>query len=198
VEKNIKFVKRSFFPHQYEKEEEFLSKMAREGWQFIDLHYGLPTTYEFEKADPVDYVYQLDYVSKDEDTESYHQLFADAGWDEVYRWHGLYDCEWYYFRRERTPGKDYRIYTDPESKFHMYDKLMKKYGLFFLMILFLVTNGYRMMLEGLFSYQLLTIGGIAYLCLFLLFTSACIFYIYIIGAIIVKRNQAKKRIGNRL
>lgn len=198
MENNRKFVKKSFFPHQYEKEEVFLSKMAREGWHFIDLHYGLPTTYEFVKGEPVDYVYQLDYISKEEDTESYHQLFADAGWDEVYRWNGLYDCHWYYFRRVRTPGRDYRIFTDPDSKFRMYDKLMKKYGLFLSMMMLLGINGFRMMLEGLSDYAVPSVGFFVYLSLFSLYTILIGFYVYIIGAIIVKRNQFKNRTTSRI
>ena len=85
----------------YEKEEEFLSKMASEGWHFVNLHKGLITKYEFDKGEPIDYVYQLDYVNKTEDTQSYHQLFLDAGWEEVFSWDGVYDGKWYYFRKLR-------------------------------------------------------------------------------------------------
>ncbi len=128
--KTKKYVRKSFFPHQYEKEEAFLSKMAREGWQFVNLYAGYPTKYEFEKAEPMDYIYQLDYVTKEEDTESYHLLFLDAGWEEVFGWNGIYESKWYYFRRLKEEGKENRIFTDLDSKCNMYNKLMKKYGLF--------------------------------------------------------------------
>lgn len=193
--KNKKYVHGSYFPHQYEKEEEFLSKMAREGWHFVRLHYGFPVTrYEFDKGEPIDYVYQLDYVTKKEDTEDYHALFADAGWEEIFSWNGVYDCQWYYFRRVRTGEKDDRIFTDTESKYQMYDKLWKKYGLFFIVIFSLQINSFHTTLENLAGAKLLSFSGIAHLILSGLFAFMIIFYVYLIVGILVKKKQLKSKL----
>ncbi|MFT4145306.1 MAG: DUF2812 domain-containing protein [Mobilitalea sp.] len=49
----------------------------------VKFQSGLPSKYEFIQEESLDYIYQLDYVKEEENTDSYHQLFADAGWEEV-------------------------------------------------------------------------------------------------------------------
>ena len=134
-----KTVRRSYFVHQYEEEEKFLSKMHSEGWEFKKLHMGLPTTYDFERCTPEDYIYQLDYVSYENDKEDYHKLFSDSGWEEIMDWPAV-GGKWYYFRR-KSDGTQERIYTDTESKLQMADNLLKRYTLFFGMCLLMEING---------------------------------------------------------
>jgi nuclear transport factor 2 (NTF2) superfamily protein len=55
MEKNKKCVIKTFLVHQYEKEEEFLSRMGKEGWHFVKLHIGIPSKYEFVKGEKTDH-----------------------------------------------------------------------------------------------------------------------------------------------
>ena len=70
---------RFFTIADWEKEEEYLRKRHREGWKFVRLSFPV---YHFEKCEPEDVVYQLDY---NEDgvahKEEYVQMFADCGWE---------------------------------------------------------------------------------------------------------------------
>lgn len=198
MENNKKFVRRSFFAHQYEKEEEFLSKMASEGWHFVNLHKGLITKYEFDKGEPIDYVYQLDYVNKTEDTESYHQLFLDAGWEEVFSWDGVYDGKWYYFRKLRTGNKEDRIFTDIESKYQLYDKLMKKYGFFFLALLYLQINALTIEVRQIKLAEFPSIHGIGLIFIMSLSILFILVFGYMLLGLVFKRIQVKQSLDQRI
>lgn len=193
-----KFIRKTFFAHQYEKEEQFLSKMAKDGWNFVELHRGIPSKYEFEKVEPADYVYQLDYVLKTEDTPDYHQLFADAGWDEVYRFTGIYDGTWYYFRKRRVEGQETRIFSDAESRLQLYDKLLTKYGIFYIVILFIEINPIINIYRGLFS-ESMTIGrSLLYLLLCSIITFFILMFGYMLFGLVIKRFQMKKETQKRI
>ncbi|MDP4090229.1 MAG: DUF2812 domain-containing protein, partial [Bacillota bacterium] len=181
-----KYVRKSFWVHQYEKEEEFLSGMAREGWHFDKLHRGMPTKYEFVKGEKIDYVYQLDFVTTEEDTANYHQLFEDTGWNEVYSWPGA-GGKWFYFRRIHVDGREERIFTDTESKYQMYEKLWRKFGGIFLIALLLELNGIRVFVDIIKETGLVSVWGIASLvfCCFLAFISVLLIY-WVIGIAIEK------------
>ncbi len=198
MEYNKRFVRRSFFAHQYEKEEEFLSKMAREGWHFVKLHRGFLSKYEFEKGEPTDYIYQLDFVNPEEDTESYHQLFLDAGWEETYSWDGVYNGKWYYFRRERTGSKEDRIFTDVESKYQLYDKLMKKYGFFFIVLLFLQVNALGTEMSQIKLARFPSLHGIGLIIITSLSILFIIVYGYMLLGLVLKRRQIKHILDKHL
>ena len=122
MEANKKCVRKSFLPHQNDGEELFLEKMHRDGWRFVKLYKGIPTKYEFEKCEPEEYVYQLDYIKTDEDTEVYHQLFLDAGWKEILEWNGV-GGKWYYFIKKKEGQVRERIFTDVQSKIELINKV---------------------------------------------------------------------------
>lgn len=192
MENDKKFIRKYFYIHQYEKEELFLSKMAREGWHFVKLHKGLPTKYEFTKGEPIDYCYQLDYISAEEDTSYYHQLFQDAGWEKVFSWDGAYGGKWYYYRIIPTEGKESHLYTDTTSKLKMYDLLTKKYGLYLVALLFIGLNPLRSILERLPNTLMTSLSGVALLietCLFLFFIGL---YAYMLIGIVMKKMQITK------
>lgn len=197
MEKNKKYVRKSFLVHQYEKEEAFLSSMAREGWHFKKLHIGIPTKYEFVKGEKIDYVYQLDFVTEEEDTEDYHQLFKDAGWEEVFQWYGVVG-KWYYFRRIHSSGKSEKIFTDFESKYHMYEKLVRKFGPFYVLMLILEVNGvlfYASRLEAVRFGSIESITMLIFCCIFTLFT---VILGYCLIAIIIEKNKMKTRLDQKL
>ena len=192
MEINKKVVRKTFLPHQYEKEEEFLSKMAKEGWGFVKFQSGLPSKYEFIPCEPMDYIYQLDYVKEEENNDSYHQLFADAGWEEVYESNGIYNGKWYYFRRIRTDNKHTAIFTDNESKILLYTKLLKDYSLFYLLLFMLQFCGFSSSINAIFFSGISSFTEFMLLVLFLLFLLFNIIYITMIVGILNKRMKLVK------
>lgn len=71
-----------FLLHQYKKEEQYLRKQHQAGWKLLKT--DKLGTYHFEKCEPEDVIYRLDYnpegnVNKDE----YTRMFADCGWEYI-------------------------------------------------------------------------------------------------------------------
>ena len=84
---------RWFTIFEYEKEQDYLREMHKSGWKFVKVK-GLGMYY-FEKCDPQDVVYQLDYnkdglAHKDE----YLRMFDDCGWEYIQDYAG-----YSYFRK---------------------------------------------------------------------------------------------------
>jgi len=101
-----------------EKEEAWLGEMAQQGWHLRRLVF--PTVYEFERGEPKEVNYRLDYNSIGrKERDNYLQLFADAGWEHVGELSG-----WQYFRKEARPGEPPEIFTDNESKIEKYKRLL--------------------------------------------------------------------------
>ncbi|WPC44093.1 DUF2812 domain-containing protein [Clostridium sp. JS66] len=192
-----KYVRKSFLVHQYEKEEEFLSNIAKEGWHFVKLHKGIPTKYEFVKGEKIDYIYQLDFVTAEEDTEDYHQLFADAAWDEVYSWCGI-GGKWYYFRKVQSPGEEERIFTDSESKYNMYNKLWKKFGLYLMFSIFLEVSVLIRLIDRITRVGIVSSEGIFLTVLSCMFICFITLFIYAITGIIIEKNKIKRRLDAML
>lgn len=106
-----------FWAWQDEKEEAWLSEMAREGLHLEAVSLG---RYKFRKGAPADYVYRLDYQSlRSKDKESYLQLFEDTGWEHVGDMSG-----WMYFRIKASEGESPEIFSDTESKMGKYQRVM--------------------------------------------------------------------------
>lgn len=191
MEKNKKYIRKSFLVHQYDKVEAFLSKMAQDGWQFVKLHHGLPTRYEFVKGEKMDFIYQLDFVTKEEDTPNYHQLFADSGWDEVYKWPGFGGI-WYYFRMIRSNDSNKRIYSDIDSKYQMYEKLWKKSGVFFVFFMFLEIFLAYQVTKFFKDIDLSSVFGILLILSCCVCAFAAIMYGYWAVALVITKNRIKK------
>ncbi|MBI9043481.1 MAG: DUF2812 domain-containing protein [Anaerolineaceae bacterium] len=99
------------------KEELWLHEMSLQGWHFKSV--SLPGNYIFEQGEPTDYVYRLDYFTNTKDSDSYLQLFEDAGWDHMGKMNS-----WQYFRQEAVEGQELEIFTDNASKAKKYQRLM--------------------------------------------------------------------------
>jgi len=100
-----------------EKEESWLARMARDGW-----HLTAPRGffYRFEKGEPADVVYRMDYQSPGKfERKDYLGLFKDAGWEHIGEF-----SNWYYFRTKAGDGPAPEIHSDPESKIAMYRRLL--------------------------------------------------------------------------
>ena len=105
---------------EYEKEQEYLRAMHKNGWKFLKVS-GLGI-YRFEKCEPQDVVYQLDY-NKDglEHRDEYIKMFADCGWEHLQDYAG-----YSYFRKaaEDMQGVE-EIFCDKESRLMMMNRVLK-------------------------------------------------------------------------
>lgn len=118
---------------EYEKEQEYLRQMHKDGWKFVKVS-GLGM-YHFEKCAPQDVVYQLDY-NKDglDHKDEYLKLFDDCGWEYLQDYVG-----YSYFRKAvDAGGAAEEIFCDEESKFQMMQRVMKGRMTPLLILFFLV------------------------------------------------------------
>ncbi|OJG89010.1 hypothetical protein RV15_GL001746 [Enterococcus silesiacus] len=115
----------------YLEEEQFLQEQHKKGWKMVDLK--LPfSTYIFEKCDPEEYVYQLDFKQEDKDVEAYLQLFEDCGWEYFYKF-----GNWYYFRKLKSEvAEENVIFNDAPSRAEMAKKVVRFQGTISLVALF--------------------------------------------------------------
>jgi hypothetical protein len=115
--KNNKTVFRAYWGWNDDKEERWLSRMARAGW-----HLTAPrgVYYRFEKGDPADMIYRLDYQRPGKSgRQEYLNLFKDAGWE-----HAGEFGNWHYFRTAVGDGPVPEIHTDLESRIAKYRRLL--------------------------------------------------------------------------
>ena len=76
--KDVKKEFRWFSITEYEKEAEYLRRRHKEGWKFKNVTY--PGIYIFEKCEPQDVIYQLDYNPDGiKNQGEYVQMFEDCG-----------------------------------------------------------------------------------------------------------------------
>ncbi len=103
-----KRVFRFFWEWQDTLEEQWLSKMERDGWRLTNVKGPF---YTFVEAEPADAAYRSDYRELNEtEVEEYFGLFADAGWEHVTSYSHLH-----YFRC-LTEAVDFpEIYSDSDS-----------------------------------------------------------------------------------
>jgi len=134
-----------FWAWQDEKEEAWLTDMAHQGLHLHNVPF--PGIYLFKSGEPADYVYRLDYQSlKTKDKDSYLQLFADAGWEQVGEMGG-----WMYFRYRVTNGENPEIFSDLDSKIGKYQRVMLYLVIFLPIMLLLMNNTSSVDGYGLFS-----------------------------------------------
>lgn len=125
-EKEIKTVFRVHWAWNDDKEERWLENMARQGWH-LERSRGL--YYRFEKGEPAEMVYRMDYQGlRGSERKEYMGLFKDVGWEHVGEFGG-----WQYFRTRAGDGPVPEIYTDPQSRIAKYRRLLA-----FLMIILVV------------------------------------------------------------
>ena len=113
-----------FWAWDDEKEETWLSNMAREGWHLKEL--GLPGNYTFESGEPREDHYRMDFITNRMNYQNYIQLFKDAGWEHLGELGG-----WQYFRANAEENAIPEIYTDKDSKIQKYQRLITYLTIFF-------------------------------------------------------------------
>lgn len=111
---------RYFTIAQHKKEEEYLRRQHNSGWKFIKVS-GLGV-YHFEKCQPEDVVYQLDYnpegsANKDE----YIMMFTDCGWNYIQEYVGYS----YFCKRSADMNGEEEIFSDDSSKLAMMGRVYK-------------------------------------------------------------------------
>lgn len=106
-----------FWAWDDEKEEAWLREMALKGWHFKSV--SLPGNYTFEKGEPRDDFYRLDFFTDSKAKADYLQLFLDAGWDYMGEMNN-----WQYFRKTVLNGETPEIFSDNESKSKKYQRIL--------------------------------------------------------------------------
>ncbi len=196
MKENKKYVRKAFGVHQHEKEEEYLSQMSRDGWLLKKIYRRIPLKYEFEKCED-NYIYQIDYITKKEDTEDYHQLFKDAGWEEAYSLKAP-GGTWYYFRKITVNGDEERIYTDYESKYNLYNKLLKVFAPLLIAVLLIEINALRVSIKDFRDEYGDLKDSLVNLFLIIFFAGVIIMIGYWIAGLLAERNKIKNKLNQKL
>ena len=105
---------------QHKEEEQYLRRMHQEGWKFRKVT-GIGV-YHFEKCQPEDVIYQLDYNTEGSANKAeYIRMFADCGWDYLQEYFG-----YSYFRKAAADmdGEE-EIFSDDSSRLAMQDRIRK-------------------------------------------------------------------------
>lgn len=123
---------------QDDREEEWLRQQARQGWHLVRPGIG---SYLFQRGQPQDIVYRLDYTGATgpDERQAYFDLFQQAGWELVSELVG-----WQYFRKPARPGEVDQIYTDAESKIARHNRLLTLFGILTAFLAFNLFNMSRM------------------------------------------------------
>ena len=156
----------------YEKEARYLSRMHQKGWKLvkISLRYLYVRAYIFEKCQPEEVIYQLDYNQEGMKNQmEYVKMFEDCGWEYLLEFAG-----YSYFRKsEAQMSREEEIFCDDESRLDMMNRIFRG-RVIPLIVIFCcsVVNGYNAM-AGHREYVLASVFSILmilYIVIFLQFT----------------------------
>ena len=117
--KNTKTLFRFFTLFEYEEEEAFLEKQHKNGWKVTG--FKLPGFYKFEKCEPEDMTYRIDFTNENgAKNAEYQQIFADNGWEFLWSVNGFS-----IFRKAGASASEgnNEIFTDNASKLQMLQKI---------------------------------------------------------------------------
>lgn len=111
---------RIFTIADFYEEEQWLRENHKNGWKL--KKFVMPCFYSFEKCQPEDVIYRLDYKNNHENAE-YLQLVKDYGWECLGQHLG-----WLYFRKpasETANENDGEIFSDNTSRETMIAHILK-------------------------------------------------------------------------
>ena len=119
--KDKKITFKYFSIAEYEKEEAYLRKMHQQGWKLvkISLRYLYVRAYIFEKCQPEDVIYRIDYDQTGGD--AYIQMFADCGWEYLFD----FDESSYFRKKKEDIAEDEDIFCDDASRLAMVRRVFK-------------------------------------------------------------------------
>lgn len=148
----------------FEKEEQWLNKMAAKGLNVISFKFG---RYTFEEGPPGEYIYRLELLKgepKSEQVQHYLLTMEDYGVECV----AIYN-NWAFFRKNATDGP-FEIYSDFESKVDHYKRVAYLLGTvgganFFIALLNATLSQFNMYLSfvSFFIFILFTLMFISYI-----------------------------------
>ena len=107
---------------EYEQEEEFLREKSRQGYHLVQVR--MPGMYYFEKGEPKDTVYRLDFNPQtDSEKDSYIQMYKDYGWEYIQDLN-----EYSYFRKDAGTAaeEELEIFNDNGSRLEMVERIFRK------------------------------------------------------------------------
>ena len=118
---------------EYDKEAEYLRNMHKKGWKLGSV--AFPGFYRFDRCEPEDVVYQLDYNrEKDADKDNYVQMFRDCGWEYLFDY-----VQYSYFRKRAAEMENEEgIFCDEESRRDMLQRIFRGRIIYLLLIFFCV------------------------------------------------------------
>ena len=144
---------RFFTVPEWEKEQDYLRNEHKKGWKF--RHVNLLGMSSFDRCEPEDVVYQLDFNPDGIKNKSeYIQMFSDCGWEYIQDYVG-----YSYFRKpvSQMSSEDEGIFCDENSRIDMIKRVFKGRVIPLLCIFFIVIipnmflqNGIREMMTVLF------------------------------------------------
>ena len=111
---------RFFTIADYENAQAWLEDQRRQGWKLRNMI--PPCFFKFEKVEPEEVVYQLDYKNQ-RVTGEYLQMFRDYGWEYSGSCMG-----WNYFSKPKSQienESEMEIFSDSESKIEMINHIFK-------------------------------------------------------------------------
>ena len=115
----------------YEKEEAFLTRMHQQGWKLVSFGIGC---YTFERCEPAQYAYRIDFAAEYTNKEEYLQMFRDYGWEYLGE---LNDFTYFRQNADNLTEAETEIFSDNESRFQMMSKVLRWKMLPILVIFFL-------------------------------------------------------------
>jgi hypothetical protein len=113
---------RYFDLSEVEDEEDYLSRMHRDGWKLTKA--GSFGYYQFESCKPEDVVYRMDFnPDASADRENYLQMYEDYGWECAAR-----VSDTFYFRKtaDAASPESNEIFSDSESRLAMMNTIIRK------------------------------------------------------------------------
>ncbi|MBQ8232487.1 MAG: DUF2812 domain-containing protein [Lachnospiraceae bacterium] len=185
-ESNLKREIHYFLLHEYEKEETYLREMHRNGWKLKSL--TIPCFYTFEKCEPEDVVYRLDFkqVNNVAEEQEYLQLYRDYGWEYFQKMN-----DYLYFRKKASEDNNLEIFSDNESRVEMVERIMKK-RVFPITLLLLVST--LMMLSCISHYDMW--HETAFIVFFVIWLVFLIWDVYAVVKSAVGLNRLKEKYGS--
>jgi len=133
-EKKEKTIFHFFWTWNDEKEERWLSRLAKEGWHLEGIRAVL--FYTFMKGEPAEMAYRLDYTGSEKiDRKEYLGIFKDAGWELAAESSG-----WHYFRTRAEAGPAPEIFTDKSSRIARDRRILRFLSVFFFFGLWNIGN----------------------------------------------------------
>jgi hypothetical protein len=111
---------RVFTIADFKEEEVWLRDMARSGLHFLRMY--VPCFYVFEKGEPQDVIYRLDFTNNDEGGD-YARMLGEFGWENCGKCMG-----WIYWRRDADAlanEAEGELFSDDASRLDMVKKVVQ-------------------------------------------------------------------------